>query len=265
MSDARHKRHARIARFYHQGPVSADTKLELDKDASHHLGKVLRTSVGDPIILFNGDGNDYYATVIDTGKMGTGKRCILHIDTCIPGIPDSPLAITLVQSVSRPERMDISLRQAVELGVTRIQPVYSKHSIKVTDEKRVSKKQQHWQSIVISACEQSGRAVIPELCESVSYATWVQTPKETDDVHFVLAPGATHSLLHQLKNLLTTPPARKVTLIIGPESGLDPHEIQEAIDSGAIPVNLGRRILRTETAGPACIMLLQSILGDLQA
>ncbi|MFK7862258.1 MAG: 16S rRNA (uracil(1498)-N(3))-methyltransferase [Granulosicoccus sp.] len=257
------QRNARVARFHYAGDITTGTQLEMDKNASHHLGTVLRSNVGDAVILFNGNGNDYHATVIETGQRGTGKRCVLQIDTCIPGVPDSPLAITLVQCVSRPERMDISIRQAVELGVARIQPVYSRHSIKVTDEKRALKKRQHWQSIVTNACEQSGRAALPELLEPVSYSRWARQPKETDNVHFVLSPEASCSLTASIRDLSAVKPVNKASLIIGPESGLDTDEINDAIESGAVAVHLGRRILRTETAGPACIVLLQSILGDL--
>lgn len=266
MSDDNPKRRkARIARFYYKGAIESGTRLELDKNASHHLGTVLRVSVGDPITLFNGDGHDYLATVLATGQRGSGKRCVLHIDSQTHGVPDSPLQITLVQCVSRPERMDICLRQAVELGVTHIQPVYSRHSIKVTDEKRADKKRQHWQSILESACEQSGRTTLPVLFESIRYSQWLLQPFATDDVHFVLAPDAPHCLTQQLHHHDSTDNVGKVSLIIGPESGLDPDEITAATNAGANPVHLGRRILRTETAGPACIVLLQSILGDLQA
>lgn len=265
MSDAKSKRRkARVARFYYEGPISSTgTQLEMDKNASHHLGTVLRVSVGDNIILFNGDGNDYLTTVVNTGHRGDGKRCVLQIDRYTPGIPDSPLMTTLIQCVSRPERMDISLRQAVELGVTRIQPVYSRHSVKVIDEKRAAKKQQHWQSIVQSACEQSGRAVLPILCESSNYAEWAVQSHDADEMYFVLSPEAPGSLTQQLHELSDSNQIKKISLIIGPESGLDPDEIHMAVDNGAVPVHMGRRILRTETAGPACLVLLQSILGDL--
>lgn len=265
MSGARKQRSARVARFYHAADIAAGTQLELDKDTSHHLGTVLRTRIGDSIILFNGDGNDYHATVLENGQRASGKRCVLQIDMCAPGVPDSPLAITLVQCVSRPERMDISLRQAVELGVDCIQPVYSRHSIKVTDEKRSVKKQQHWQSIITSACEQSGRGTLPTLGNATSYSQWVQGNKDPENVHFVLSPIASSSLTAQLHTLSSAQPTRKASLIIGPESGLDSDEINAAITAGALPVHLGHRILRTETAGPACIVLLQSILGDLKA
>ena len=266
MADAkRTARRARIARTFHDGPLQPDTELILDKQASHHLLTVLRTSPGDQLILFNGDGNDYQASLVDTAGRNKGKAAHLHIHSCQAGLPDSALRITLVQCVSRPERMDISLRQAVELGVSAIQPVYSRHSIKVNDEKRARKKQEHWHSIVISACEQSGRATLPTMADALSYNQWLSQPIPNNSTCFILSPSANESLTLQAHALRQSPDEpRRVSLVIGPESGLDSDEIQQAIDAGAKAVNMGNRILRTETAGPAGITLLQCLLGDLR-
>ena len=266
MADAkRNERQTRITRIFHDESLQPDTELVLDKRCSHHLVKVLRTSPGDPLILFNGDGNHYHASLLDTKERNAWKAAHLHIQSCQPGLPDSPLKITLVQCVSRPERMDISLRQSVELGVSAIQPVYSRHSIKVNDEQRALKKQEHWQSIVISACEQSGRATLPVLAEALSYEKWVTQAIASGDTSFVLSPAGSVSLTQQAHKLFekAADPCR-VTLIIGPESGLDSDEIQAAVEAGAKAVNMGNRILRTETAGPAGIVLLQCLLGDLR-
>ncbi len=261
------KRRARVARTYYAGSLQQGTELQLDKKTSHHLLTVMRMKVGESIILFNGDGFDFHATLISGTRQSASRLAVLKIDTCSPGMPESELTVTLVQCVSRPERMDISLRQAVELGVSCIQPVYSRHSAKPGDESRALKKQQHWQSIVISACEQSGRCVVPTLLETISYDQWLAQTLGTDSTHYVLSPTATQSLTQHAHNQISgfgESNATKATLIIGPESGLDPDEIDAAVQVGAVPVHLGNRILRTETAGPACITLLQSILGDLR-
>lgn len=266
MADAKRiTRRARIARTFHDGPLQPDTELILDKQASHHLLTVLRTSPGEQLILFNGDGNEYHATLADTAGRSKSKAAHLHITSCQAGLTDSELRITLVQCVSRPERMDISLRQAVELGVSAIQPVYSRHSIKINDEKRAQKKQEHWQSIVISACEQSGRATLPKMANALSYNQWLSLPMPSNHTHFILSPTANESLTLQAHKLLqnSVEPCQ-VSLIIGPESGLDSDEILQAVDAGARAVNMGNRILRTETAGPAGITLLQCLLGDLR-
>lgn len=254
----------RVPRSYYAGSLQQDTELHLDKKTSHHLLTVLRMKMGDRITLFNGDGYNYQATLISGPRQSSSKLALLQISTSNAALSESDLAVTLVQCVSRPERMDISLRQAVELGVTRIQPVYSRHSVKVGDESRALKKQQHWQSIVISACEQSGRCVVPQLCEATSYDQWLAQPMNPDNTHYVLSPTATQSLTQHAHGLTGYSTTHTTTLIIGPESGLDNDEIDRAVQAGAVPVHMGRRILRTETAGPTCIALLQSILGDLQ-
>ena len=268
MADANKKtshRSARVGRFYYDGAIQVESDLILDKQASHHLITVLRSKSGDHVMLFNGDGYDYPATIVNAAERGSAKHVVLRVRKQQSGIPESPLRVTLVQCVSRAERMDISLRQAVELGVNCIQPVYSRHSQKPGDEKRSLKKSLHWQSIVISACEQSGRAAVPTLNDSLSYPQWVQNLQPHDDknITFVLDPLAKQSLSQAAREWHTNTEQCEVTLIIGPESGLDPQEINEAIANGAQPVTLGPRILRTETAGPACIVLLQSLLGDL--
>ena len=258
------RRQARIPRVFHSGPIQPETDLTLDKSATHHLITVLRTRANDQVTLFNGDGLDYQATVSATGQRGDGKFAVLTIHTSVQGVPESSLPLTLVQCVSRPERMDICLRQSVELGVSCIQPLYSRHSLKAGDANRVQKKQHHWQSIIISACEQSGRSTLPELMPAMAYPQWLQS-ETTDSTRYVLSPSATHSLPEHAMQLSKQNALKALALIIGPESGLDEDEINSTVRTGAIPVHLGRRILRTETAGPACIAVLQSTLGDMRS
>ena len=165
--------------------------------------------------------------------------------------------------------MDISLRQAVELGVSSIQPLYSRHAAKSGDDTRQLKKHQHWQSIVISAAEQSGRSVLPQVHEAQSYGQWIQQCVNDKQLCYVLSPTAPQSLPEHVAALAghgtQSVEPLAITLVVGPESGLDADEIECAVSAGAVPVHLGQRILRTETAGPACIVLLQALLGDLQA
>lgn len=245
--------------------MQAGSDLQLDKQASHHLLTVLRARPGTQLIVFNGDGNNYHATLAQDTQPRSTKQALLQIDSAEPANNESPLHTTLIQCVSRPERMDISIRQSVELGVMQIQPVYSRHSIKPGDEKRIEKKQQHWQNLIISSCEQCGRAVVPKLHEAMSFQKWLQTGNAPGEIRYVLSPDADTSLSQHANTLVKAPPPEhaRISLIIGPESGLDVDEISAAIKSGAITASLGNRILRTETAGPTCITLLQSILGDL--
>lgn len=271
-------RSARIARFHHEGELQGSSELILSKAASHHLVTVLRTRQGDVIELFNGDGCNYRATLVDTGQRAPGKCAVLQLQDAQTGIPESPVRITLLQAISRGDRMDTSIRQSVELGVAHVQPLYTRQAAKALDERRTAKKLEHWQAILVSACEQSGRARLATLAAPVALQQWLQDqtsesayprPEHT----FVLDPTAAESLVSHLHKMTTDTPAvqpadnqqprHDIGLIIGPESGLDADEIQMAIDAGITAVTIGPRILRTETAGPACITMVQSVLGDL--
>ncbi|MFK7852464.1 MAG: 16S rRNA (uracil(1498)-N(3))-methyltransferase [Granulosicoccus sp.] len=264
MADDKHQtRRARTARFYHAGELNCQSELILSKSASHHLVTVLRKRKNDDIQLFNGDGFNYCATIIDTGQRAQGKCALLHMHDRHAVNTESAMPITLVQAISRNDRMDITLRQAVELGVQHIQPLYSRHSAKPLDDKRSLKKQEHWQSIVISACEQSGRAKLPSLAQPMGLNQWLDARCSSDQtrIDYVLTPHATQSLMdHVLHNHTSGAPAG---LLIGPESGFDNDEVEDAQTQGVHAVRFGPRVLRTETAGPAAIAVLQSSLGDL--
>jgi 16S rRNA (uracil1498-N3)-methyltransferase len=272
-------RSARTARFHHVGELCTSSELTLSKNASHHLVTVLRMRQGDVIELFNGDGYNYQATLIDTGQRTPARCAVLQVHGSREALTESPVATTLVQAISRGDRMDTTIRQSVELGVACIQPVYTRHSARPLDEKRTLKKQEHWQSVVVSACEQSGRAILPALATPVTLEQWlIESPACALPHHTVciLSPVADQSLVSHLgrylprdsheslhDNSLAVGTGIRIALIIGAESGLDADETAMAISAGAHAVKVGPRILRTETAGPACIALVQATLGDL--
>ncbi len=268
----RSERTARIARFHFAGELASNSTLTLPKAVSHHLVTVLRTRTGDVIELFNGDGYNYRATVVDNGQRTPGKRAQLEIHESSKAFPESPVNITLVQAVSRGDRMDTTLRQSVELGVVGIQPVFTRHSVKSLDDKRNAKKIEHWRSIIISACEQSGRATVPVLMPPIAFERWLLPDSCEDiattltqqivklDASYILSPFAKQSLRAHLQQ---SQPVESIGLVVGPESGFDPYEIDLATDAQIQAVNVGPRILRTETAGPSCVTIVQSTIGDL--
>lgn len=280
-------RSARTPRFFHEGELHANTELQLSKKASHHLMTVIRLKENDRIELFNGDGYNYAAIVTRGGQRTPGKRAQLTLGRRSKANTESPLSLTLVQAISRGDRMDTCLRQSVELGVTHIQPLYSRHSAKALDEQRLEKKISHWNNIIISACEQSGRAVVPSLESPVSLTQWLEidadkrlqgnTTKLAQRYAYILSPHANTTLAEQLAGQLSSQLASQITdtladqnstryacaLLIGPESGFDEDEVDAAIATGVHSVQFGKRILRTETAGPACIAVMQALLGDL--
>ncbi|MBX2883725.1 MAG: 16S rRNA (uracil(1498)-N(3))-methyltransferase [Granulosicoccus sp.] len=269
------KRLARIPRFFISVELSCNQELLLDKKTSHHLLTVLRAKKGDSLRLFNGDGYDYQATVLHSGHRSPGKKAILQLHQRQLVSNESELNITLLQCISRADRMDSTLRQAVELGVSNLQPLYSAHSASPLEEGRTKKRQDHWQKIVISACEQSGRARLPSLAPARSLQTaiedlsakhhWQQSVKNGHCLPVVLSPAADQSLMKIIEKYTQCRSKRPeaVYLLNGPESGLDPQEISMGISAGMLEAHMGPRILRTETAGTAAITMIHTCLDTL--
>lgn len=241
----------RIPRLYHPGNIPLDEEFLLNDDAAHHVATVLRLKANHPVVLFNGDGNEYSAQIIAVNR----KQVVIEADACLTIGKESPLPIHLGQGVSKGDRMDTVLQKSVELGVTEITPVLTQRCAVKLDEKRWEKKIQQWQKIITGACEQCGRNVVPVLNAPVTLNQWLASP--TQAVRLTLAPGADSPLVK-------TPYSTKgYRLLIGPEGGLSEQEIHQANESGYTSVSLGPRILRTETAALAAITILQSQHGDL--
>ena len=257
MASGNRERTRRTPRFHHGAELSVGTEITLGREASRHLGGVLRARPGDAVCLFDGDGHDYRAELIEAGRTAR-----LRVLSRTPNPSESPLAITLVQGVSRGDRMDATVRQAVELGVARIVPVLTRRAQVSLDAARAAKRHAHWSGIVVSACEQCGRSRVPALEPLRDLGEWLadDAPAGVDRERtdgFVLSPDASGGLGEG--SLAGT----AVTLIVGPEGGLDESETAYAVEAGYRAVRFGPRTLRTETAGPAAIAVLQSRYGDL--
>ncbi|MGB7756712.1 MAG: 16S rRNA (uracil(1498)-N(3))-methyltransferase [Salinisphaera sp.] len=225
--------------------------LTLPDDKRHHLATVLRLAPGDAVVLFNGDGAEYISTLVAADR----KRAEARIDQRTTPRRESPLEITLLQAVARGDRMDFALGKAVELGVTAIQPVFTARGQVRLDGARLAKKHSHWQRVVESAAEQSGRLVCPTLAEASELSPLIESPPEADRL-LMLAPEAIAGLSAQT-------PATRIALLVGPEAGLSNEEIEHAVTAGWQPLTLGPRVLRTETAGMAALAALQTVWGDL--
>lgn len=239
----------RRSRIHTSQPLLSAARVELTDTASHYLMRVLRLSKGDPLILFNGDGRDYSAEIAEIRS----KRVLVRLlDSTIPG-NESPLNITLVQAICRGERMVYALQKATELGVSRIQPLIS-HRVEVRlDKARQAKRMKHWQGVVISACEQSGRAVVPEVRSPLSVNEWMSGADDSPSV--VLDPSAEK----KLSGLSVS--GQAISILVGPEGGFTQDEVNTVCLGGLTAVSLGPRVLRTETAGPAAIAVLQAKAG----
>lgn len=240
----------RRSRVYTPQALAPGTTVVLDGKTGHYLARVLRLAVAAPVTLFNGNGRDYVGEIHAVGR----DQVSVSITAEQVVNNESPLNITLVQAVSRGERMDYSLQKATELGVTRIQPVSSQRVEVRLDQKKQPKRLAHWQGVVVAACEQSARAVVPEVQALLPLQQWLAARGDTTCL--VLDPGAD---THLSQVVLKTP---EVTLLIGPEGGFSEMETKQCRAAGMVPVSLGPRILRTETAGPAAIAVLQAVSGD---
>ncbi len=240
-------------RIYQASQLAENSILTLDEPASHHLARVLRASVGEEIVLFNGQGGEYLSVIKQIDK----KTVSVEIKKYSPREAESALDIRLAQCISRGEKMDYTIQKAVELGVKRIIPLFSERCNVKLDKDRSEKRLQHWQSIIVSACEQSGRNQLPELDKPQALDAWLS--KEKADYRFVLSPHAEENSL----KTLNMPRTASIVLLIGPEGGLSDREVHQAIQSGFLPLCLGPRILRTETAAVVGITVLQSHWGDM--
>lgn len=240
-----------IPRIYHPHAIPMDTPFQLEESAAHHVATVLRLKPDHPVVLFNGDGNEYSGKIIHTER----RRVTVEADACLSLSKESPLPIHLGQGVSKGDRMDTVLQKSVELGVTEITPLITQRCAVKLDEKRWEKKQKQWQKIIVSACEQCGRNQLPILHPPTHLNQWFA--ESTHATRLVLAPDAQTSVSRQPYN------TRGFRLLIGPEGGLTETEIHQASEAGFHGTSLGPRILRTETAAITTISILQSQHGDL--
>lgn len=247
------KRTARTARCYTDQPLQSDSEVILDKRSSHHLSTVLRAREGQPVELFNGDGKNYSGRIVSTGKKTT-----VAINQACNNELQSSLHLTLIQAVARGDKMDGIIQKSTELGVNAIQPVYTKHAISKLDAAREKRKHTHWHSIIISACEQSGRSELPALLPVINLKDYLEqcSPVTSGEQRWVLSPTAAKAIDGDAT-------LSNACVLIGPESGFDDDELQMATEAEFNPLQLGPRVLRTETAGPATIAILQARFGDM--
>jgi 16S rRNA (uracil1498-N3)-methyltransferase len=243
----------RLNRVYAAQPLATGAEVTLPEAAAYHVARVLRLRPGAALALFDGAGGEFHGEIVAV----EGDQVRVRVGARAAALRESPLGITLVQGVSRSERMDWTLQKATELGVRCIQPVLAARSVVRLEERQAEKKLRHWQAIVAGACEQCGRSTLPEVRAPLELRRWLaQAPREGQ--RLVLSPGSPASLA----GLATT--SSRVELLIGPEGGLDDVELEAATAAGFAPVRLGPRVLRTETAGIVALAVLQALWGDLQ-
>ncbi|HYW93777.1 MAG TPA: 16S rRNA (uracil(1498)-N(3))-methyltransferase [Gammaproteobacteria bacterium] len=241
----------RTPRIHCDQPLRAGNTVDLDGQAARHVARVLRLGPGAALVLFDGRGGEFGAHVESVAREVVTVRVGARRDPQ----GESPLAISLIQGISRGERMDYAVQKAVELGVTRIDPVFCTRSMVRLPGERLVRRRNHWQGVARSACEQCGRAVVPE----------VTMPRPLDE-RLAQDPGdGTRLLLDPAAGtrLADLPPPARATLLVGPEGGLDDAEAARARECGFTAVRMGPRTLRTETAAAAAIAVMQGLWGDM--
>ena len=242
----------RIPRIHHPGALSPGATVTLEGEPANHIARVLRLAPGDAVTLFDGRGGEYGATIEAVQKKSVTVAVGAFRDVDV----ESPLAVTLVQGISKGERMDFTVQKAVEMGVHRVVPVFTARTVVKLQGERLERRRQHWQGVAASACEQSGRNRIPEIASPLGLGAWLAEP----------ASGLRLLLHHEAEATVASlaPPNEGVTLLIGPEGGLNEAERRAAFDAGFLGLRLGPRVLRTETAALAALAGLQSHWGDLR-
>ena len=239
-------------RLYVPVPLESGATLPLDSDRSHYVSRVLRLRAGDELVLFDGRGGAHAASIADLSR----NRVTVTIGERIGRDVESPLAIRLIQGISRGERMDFVVQKATELGVRRITPVITKFSVVRLDAAKAQKRAEHWTKIAQGACEQCGRNRLPEIDAPQAFGAMLDS-LGPGEARIVLQPGTDQPLASPRFA------GRHIELLIGPEGGLSDGELEQAAAAGFVACSLGPRILRTETAALAALAVLQAAHGDL--
>ena len=242
----------RIPRIYSDLDFTVGQLIALDREASNHLNRVLRLKVGNPVILFKGDGTDFHAEIETIDR----NQVTVQIQSSEPKNLESPLHIHLYQGVSRGDKMDLTLQKGVELGIKEFTPILTERCGVKLDAKRWEKKVQHWKKVIQSACEQCGRSRLPTLNPVTDL---VKALEQTNDSHhFFLHPEAETAF----KAYSSSRPVGSIALWVGPEGGFSEPEVEQVIQRKITPVQLGPRVLRTETAALAAVSVMNALWGD---
>jgi 16S rRNA (uracil1498-N3)-methyltransferase len=232
--------------------LAPGASVALPPAAAHHLSRVLRAAVGDDVVVFN-DGAEFAAAITRIDKTGV----VVKVASGDAVDRETPLRCVLAQAISSGERMDLTLQKAVELGIAGVQPLFSERSIVRLDAERTAKRVAHWRQVVVAACEQCGRNIIPELAAPVPLVDWLGAlpAPAAGELRMLLSP-------HAGTRLVDLPRPTAVTLLAGPEGGFSEVETALAQQRGFVALRLGPRVLRTETAALAALAAINTLWGD---
>ncbi len=247
----------RTVRLHYPDPLASGDAVTLGEDDARYLTRVLRLPAGAPLVLFDGLGGEYDATMVTAGRreatVAVGEHRAIE--------RESPLAITVAQGISRGERMDHVVQKTTELGAAAIVPLLCERGIVRLDDRRAAARLEHWQRVAAGACRQCGRNRLPQIAPINAIEDWLAAPPA--GLRLVLTPDASDGLTGLARPGSDAMTVTAVTILVGPEGGLSDRETQAVAAAGFRPVRLGPRILRTETAAVAGATALQTLWGDL--
>jgi 16S rRNA (uracil1498-N3)-methyltransferase len=243
-----------IPRFHCPFPLAPGAQIDLPEAAAHHAIRVLRLKEGAPLILFDGLGGEWRATIVGAG--GTAARVRVALQTFDANNRESPLHIPLAQGLPSGDKMDWVVEKGVELGVAAIQPVAAKRSVIRLTAERMERRVAHWNNIASAACEQCGRNQVPRVASVIDLPRYLAQAQGQDSIRLLLSPD-TGITLRELPR-----PTLPLIALVGPEGGWEEAEMLATQAAGFQPIRLGPRILRTETAGAAALAAMQAVWGD---
>ncbi|HTS55497.1 MAG TPA: 16S rRNA (uracil(1498)-N(3))-methyltransferase [Burkholderiales bacterium] len=242
-----------LRRFFCAGDLSPGATRELPEAAAHHAARVLRLALGDPVVVFNGAGGESDARIVSIGK----DHVAVRVGPWRAREAEPLVRVTLLQGLSARERMDFTLQKAVELGVADIFPVETRRSVMRLAEERAARRVEHWQNLVVAACEQCGRNRVPAVYPVSTLPDWLGAHREPSGEHRIILSLLATTRLRDLAA------PQQLLLLAGPEGGFAPEEVDMARSCGFTPVRLGPRVLRTETAALAALAAVHALWGDL--
>ncbi|WP_334188737.1 16S rRNA (uracil(1498)-N(3))-methyltransferase [Noviherbaspirillum sp.] len=241
-----------MPRFHIPQPLSIGAIVRLPDPVAHHI-HVVRLACGDTITLFNGEGGEFSATLTALDK----KQATAEIKAFSARETELPYSITLAQGLPEGSKMDWIVEKAMELGAAAIQPLTAQRCVTRLSAERAEKKMMHWHGVIVAAAEQSGRNRLAQLAEPANFSSWLAR-KELHH-RILLTPRAEQPLSDWARHH----PPQAVTLLVGPEGGWTEQEEELAMSAGALPLSIGPRVLRTETAGLAAIAALNALWGGM--
>lgn len=241
-----------MPRFHCPVPLVPGSLVDLPETVAHHL-HVVRQQSGDELVLFDGSGGQVRARLVEIGKRRASAEILAHEAVDV----ELPFRVTLAQGLPEGSKMDWIVEKAVELGVAAVQPLAAQRSVVRLSGDRADKRLAHWQAVVVSASEQCGRNRLADVAPVQDLARWVARPDA--GTRILLSPRADASLAQWVR----ATPAQDVTLLVGPEGGFTDAEEEAALAAGALPLSMGPRVLRTETAGLAALAILAAGWGGI--